>query len=123
RSDMAAKSTGTAQFACDVRLPDMVFASIRRNPVPGGGIKRFDAKAALAFPGALQVVPLENGFAAVAQTTLAAIQALDMVEVEWEVAATSVDDALIEADLRAALLAAPDSAPRAIGEIGATEFE
>lgn len=123
RTDMVAKSTGTARFACDLRLPEMVFASIRRNPVSGGGIKHFDAKAAVAFPGVLQVLALENGFAAVARTTWAAMQALDLVEVDWETPATPTDDAMIAADLKAALQAEPDSTPRAIGEIGAADFE
>ncbi len=69
RTDMVAKATGTARFACDVRLPGMVFASIRRNPAPGAAMRSFDPAAALALPGVRQVLAVENGYAVVADST------------------------------------------------------
>ncbi|MDQ2065339.1 molybdopterin-dependent oxidoreductase [Xinfangfangia sp. CPCC 101601] len=123
RTDMAAKSDGSARYACDVRLPGMVFATVRRNPAPGAALLRFDAKEALAFPGGRDVLPLENGFAAVAESSWAAMQALDLVQVEWAAPDVAVDEALIAADLRAALDGAPEATAREQGEISAPEFE
>ena len=34
RVDVVGKSTGTAEYAIDVRLPDMLFATVRMNPAP-----------------------------------------------------------------------------------------
>ncbi len=109
RTDMVAKATGTARFAIDVRLPGMVFASIRRNPAPGAAMVSFDPAAALALPGVQQVLPVDNGYAVVAASTWAALQGLDAVTVDWAAPETPVDDALIAADLAAALGDAPEA--------------
>lgn len=116
RTDMLAKSTGTARFATDVRLPGMVFASIRRNPAPGAAMLSFDPTAALALPGVQQVIPVDNGYAVVAGNTWTAFQALDAVAVDWATPETPVDDALIAADLAAALGDAPEALPAAAGQ-------
>jgi len=50
RRDMLAKSTGTAEFGIDVRLPGMKFATVRMNPARAGMVS-FDPAAALAMPG------------------------------------------------------------------------
>ena len=56
RVDMVAKSTGTAQFGIDVRLPDMRFAALRINPALGGTMLGYDDTAARAMPGVEKVV-------------------------------------------------------------------
>ena len=108
RTDMVAKSTGTARYAIDVRLPGMVFASIRRNPVQGLGMTSFDASAATAMPDVQKVIALDGGICAVANTTWMAIQALDATTVVWETPSEPLTDALIAQDLTAALGDAPD---------------
>ncbi len=122
RTDIVAKSTGTARYACDVRLPGMAFASLRRNPCPGAGLRSFDAAAALAFPGVQQVIELDGGIAAIANTTWAAIQALDLVTVQWAEPEVAATDDLIAADLALALEQAPDSTPREIGDATGADF-
>ncbi len=97
RLDMVAKSTGTAEFAIDVRLPDMKFASVRMNPKLGGGMKSFDDSAAKTMPGVEKIVDLGNGIAVIASNTWLAIQAADAVDVEWEDAPyPSETDAIFE---------------------------
>lgn len=115
RTDMRAKTDGTARFAGDVRLPGMVFASVRRNPAPGAAMLAFDPAAALALPGVQQVLPLDNGYATVASSTWAAFRALDAVQVSWAAPERPVDDALIAADLASALADAPAVLPDAPG--------
>ena len=66
RLDTPAKIDGSALFAGDVRLPDMVYAALRGGP-PGSRLIGLDRAAADAVPGALTVI--ENpGWAAVAAT-------------------------------------------------------
>ena len=84
RIDVVGKSTGTAQFGIDTRLPGMKFAALRANPRLGGGMKGFDASAAETMPGVEKVVDLGNAVAIVANNTWLAQQALDMVEIDWE---------------------------------------
>lgn len=56
RRDIPAKVDGTAQFALDVRLPNMVYASVVRSPVPGGSVKNLDDSAARAIDGVQDVI-------------------------------------------------------------------
>ncbi|MFG6448094.1 molybdopterin cofactor-binding domain-containing protein [Roseateles sp. BYS180W] len=83
RKDVVAKSTGTATFAIDVQVPDMVYAAVRKNPALEAPLKRFDATAAKAMPGVLTVVELPGGVAAIANNTWRAQQAVSAVQCEW----------------------------------------
>ncbi len=82
---------GTAVYGTDVRVPGMRFASIERPREFGGAVKSFDAKAALAVPGVLQVVTtpgdasaeLAPGVAVVATNTWAALEGRRVLELEW----------------------------------------
>ena len=56
RRDIPAKVDGSAQFALDVRLPDMAYASVVRSPVPGGSVAAVDDAAARAIEGVVDVV-------------------------------------------------------------------
>jgi isoquinoline 1-oxidoreductase subunit beta len=66
RLDTPAKTTGTAIFGLDVRLPNLRFAMIARPPMLGGTVKSFDAKKALAVVGVLRVAQVPSGRAALA---------------------------------------------------------
>jgi isoquinoline 1-oxidoreductase beta subunit len=82
RIDVPAKSTGTATFAMDLRLPGMKFASVRMSP-RRGTMTRLDGRDALKLPGVEKVVDLGDGFAVIATNTWLALQALDAVDVTW----------------------------------------
>jgi isoquinoline 1-oxidoreductase beta subunit len=84
RVDVIAKSTGRAIYAIDIRLPGMRFGAIRRSPYLGGALRRFDAAEALAMPGVEKVLDIGTGVVAIANTTWAAVQALDAIIYEWE---------------------------------------
>ena len=56
RIDIVAKSTGTATFGIDIKMPGMVCATVRTNPRIGGGIKGFDASAAEKSRGVIAIV-------------------------------------------------------------------
>ena len=108
RVDIPAKSTGTAQYAIDVRLPNMLYATVKMNPHFGAKMKRFDPTKALAMRGVEKVFGLESGFAVLATNTWRAFQAAEAVEVEWEAAAYPVNQAAIAAALDAGFAAKPN---------------
>jgi isoquinoline 1-oxidoreductase beta subunit len=81
--DMEAKVTGKATFGIDVRLPDMLFATVRMNPRQGAAMTGMDASQAEQMPGVVKVVNLGGGYAVIASNTWAAFQAADAVKPEW----------------------------------------
>lgn len=83
RVDMVGKCTGTAIFGIDVRQAGMVFATVRMNPAIGAPLKRFDATAAKAMRGVLQVVELPGGVGVIADNTWRAFQAAQAVHCDW----------------------------------------
>ena len=116
RSDIPTKVTGQAQFGADVRLPGLLFASVRMSPVLGGSSRSLDTQAALAIPGVEKVVPLDawgggtGGLAVVGRTTWHALQGAQAVQVQWQAPSANgangenaPDSQRIQADLRKAL--------------------
>ena len=83
RVDMVAKCIGTATFGIDVRLPDMVFAAVRMNPVMGAALVSFDATTTKAMLGVLKVIDLPGGIAVIANNTWRAFQAAQAVQCDW----------------------------------------
>jgi isoquinoline 1-oxidoreductase subunit beta len=84
RVDVPAKCDGTAQFTLDVVQPGMLVALLKRPPLFGGTVKRFDASAASAIPGVVKVLQVPRGVAVVAQNFWAAKRARDLLQVEWD---------------------------------------
>ncbi|MGA8709128.1 MAG: xanthine dehydrogenase family protein molybdopterin-binding subunit [Steroidobacteraceae bacterium] len=84
RVDVPAKCDGTAQFTLDVSMPGMLVALIRRPPRFGGTVKAFNADAACAVPGVVQVVQVPRGVAVIAKNFWAAKQGRDALTVEWD---------------------------------------
>lgn len=83
RLDTVAKSTGTAEYGIDVRLPDMVYATVRANPRLGGGMVSMDASAAEQAKGVIKVVALPQGFGVIANNTWRAFQGAALVKPVW----------------------------------------
>jgi isoquinoline 1-oxidoreductase beta subunit len=106
RTDLAAKTDGTARFGIDVRLPGMVFAAVRHCPMLGGSPGRVNVAPAMKLPGVERVVRLgphagaTPGLAVVGRTSWHAQQGADALEVEWHAPpAGTVDSADILASL------------------------
>ena len=78
RVDIPSKTDGSAIFGIDIRLPNMLYATIVQAPMMGGSIKELDTNQNV--PGLLKIVPLKsyagsaNGFAVVGKTTWDAMQ-------------------------------------------------
>ena len=83
RLDIVAKSTGTATYGIDLRMPGMVFATVRSNPRREGPMTSFDAKKAEAAKGVIKVVPVNGGVGVIANNTWRAFEAAKLVEFEW----------------------------------------
>jgi len=71
RLDGPAKADGSWRFAADVRLPDMLFASVRRAP-PGGRLQSFSREAIKSVPGIRHVTARDGWLAIVGSTWWAA---------------------------------------------------
>lgn len=88
RVDSRAKSTGTAMFTQDVKLPGMLTAVVAHPPRFGAKLKSFDAAQAKAVKGVKSVVafetPLRSGVAVLATDFWAAKQARDLLTIEWD---------------------------------------
>jgi CO/xanthine dehydrogenase Mo-binding subunit len=105
------KVAGSAMYAVDVGLPDMLWAKVLRSPIAHGRIKRIDVAKASALPGVKAVLtgadlagakigkkiidmPLlaenvvrfagEKVAAVAAQSETIAEAALDLIDVEYE---------------------------------------
>jgi isoquinoline 1-oxidoreductase beta subunit len=83
RLDTLAKSTGTAVYGIDLRLPGMVYATVRTNPRIGGGVLRIEAQAAEKARGVIKVVALPGGFGVIADNTWRAFRAAALVKADW----------------------------------------
>jgi isoquinoline 1-oxidoreductase subunit beta len=83
RLDTAGKISGTAHFGIDTTVPGMLTATIERSPVIGGSVKKYDATKALSVPGVRKVVEVPSGIAVLADTTWAALQGREKLQVEW----------------------------------------
>lgn len=84
RKDSAVKSNGAARFTLDVQEPDMLVAMVAHAPLFGAKVKSFDAKAAKAVPGVVEVYQIPTGVAVVANNTWAARQGRDALKVVWD---------------------------------------
>ena len=98
RTDLVAKTDGSARFGIDVRQPGQLYAVVRHCPVLGGAIGRLDAEAAMKLPGIERVVRLgpyagsTAGVAVVARSTWHAKQAAQALEIEWRAPPAGVPD-------------------------------
>ena len=75
RLDLPSKSEGSLRFAGDVRLPRMIFASVRMAP-PGGRLVGFSRNAAKGQQGLIDLVVRAKWLAALGETWWAADHAL-----------------------------------------------
>jgi len=71
RLDGPAKADGSWRFAADVRLPDMLYASVRMAP-PRGRLRSFSGEAIAAVPGVRHVAARDEWLAVVAESWWAA---------------------------------------------------
>jgi isoquinoline 1-oxidoreductase beta subunit len=111
RLDTPEKLNGKLVFAIDVRLPEMLSATIAQCPVFGGKLKSFDAAAIKSMPGVRAVVPVDgNSVAVVADTFWQAKNALAKLPIVWDEGANAKVTSATIADHLKSGLDAPDAA-------------
>ncbi len=88
RLDSHAKSTGTAIFTQDFKLPEMLTAVVAHPPLFGGKVKDFDASKAKAIKGVVEVVKFDTGVttgvAVLANDFWSAKKGRDALKIEWD---------------------------------------
>lgn len=102
RLDTPSKIDGSHNFAADIRLPDMVFASIRQGPVGDAVLKSVKEEAARSVSGFLKLVRQERWVAVVAANWWAANKALDLADPVFELSGKPADSAAIDTALESA---------------------
>ena len=85
RFDIPDKTTGKQIYAADVRLPNMLHASVAQVPVFGGKLKRYDESKIKGMRGVKRVVAGPDWVAVVADNWWRANQALKAMPIEWDV--------------------------------------
>lgn len=87
--------SGTATFGQDVRIPNMVYASMEKNEVYGATVISYNDTKARAVPGVLRIfkVPFHGtlerpfcreGVAVVGETMWAVLKGREALEIQWE---------------------------------------
>jgi len=88
RTDARAKSTGSAIFTQDVKLPGMLTAVVLHPPRYGAKLARFDAAKAKEIAGVVDVVPFTtpatNAVAVLAKDYWTAKRGRDALVAEWD---------------------------------------
>ncbi len=105
RIDVIHKIDGSAKFAIDISIPDMVYAAISACPVSGGKLASVDETPLADVPGIIKVVKLPNAVAVVStQSFWRAKRALAKLHPEWDFGpAGDTDSALFAQAYRQAL--------------------
>lgn len=117
RLDAAAKVDGSANFAGDVRLPDMLFASVRAGPIGDSRLTELDRKGASGIKGIVDVVRTDNWVAALATNWWAANKALDAMSPVFSTTGRMPDSATMTEAMERALNKGPGSRFVEIGSV------
>jgi isoquinoline 1-oxidoreductase beta subunit len=107
RRDLPLKVNGTAQYALDVHLPGMTYATALHAPVAGNTPQSWNDAAIKAMPGVVATVNLQNGIAVVAATFPQAMAARRALKVKWSTDKTDSFDSAKMLDHYAAMQADP----------------
>lgn len=99
RLDAAAKVDGSANFAGDIRLPDMLYASVRAGPIGNTRLKSVNAKGAAKIKGFVKLIKTDAWVAALGSNWWAANKALDAVAPVFETTGRMPDSGAINATL------------------------
>lgn len=91
RVDMLEKATGTARYAIDVRLPDMLYATVARSPVSGQTVESFNEEQIAGLDGITRVFSIGHGVAIVGESTAQVFEARQQLEVAWSVDAPGLE--------------------------------
>ncbi|MGA9582110.1 MAG: molybdopterin cofactor-binding domain-containing protein [Allosphingosinicella sp.] len=103
RLDSPSKVDGSAPFAGDIRLPEMVYASVRAGPTEDSRLARWKKDEGLKVPGVFGALDAPGWVACVATNWWAANRGVEALEPVWDVPHPPVSSESIEAALIGAL--------------------
>ncbi len=83
RWELPAKVNGTATFAIDLRLPDMVYGVLERGDLHGAAPTLENEAEISAMEGILKIVPFEYAIGVVASTLEGALEAKKKLQISW----------------------------------------
>ncbi|HEU0100082.1 MAG TPA: molybdopterin cofactor-binding domain-containing protein [Allosphingosinicella sp.] len=103
RLDLPAKVDGSAPFAGDIRLADMVYASVRAGPTEDSRLARWDKAKGLAVPGVFGAFDAPGWVACLASNWWAANRGVEALEAVWDVPHPPASSAGVDSALAGAL--------------------
>ncbi len=83
RKDTLPKINGTAEFALDIKLDGMVYATVVHSPIFGGKVISFEKNSLDGINGILDVFEIESGIAIVGDNTWAVLKAARKIKINW----------------------------------------
>lgn len=83
RRDIPLKVNGSAQYALDVRLPGMAYATALHSPAHGNAPESWNDAEVKAMPGVIATLKLADGIAVAAETYEQAMAARAALKVAW----------------------------------------
>jgi isoquinoline 1-oxidoreductase subunit beta len=92
RRDTPLKVNGSAQYAIDVNLPGMVYATARHSPVHGGAPESWNDAKVKSMKGVIGTVRLPDGVAVIADSLPHAMAARTALQVKWSKTASDSFD-------------------------------
>ncbi len=103
RLDAPPKLDGSARFGADVRLPNMVYASVRAGPPGDSSLVSADVKAGQGLRDVIKIVRNDRWIAAVGESWWAANRALNVMKPRFETNGGLLHQAAIKEALEEAL--------------------
>jgi nicotinate dehydrogenase subunit B len=94
RRDAYVKVTGKAQYAGDIRLPGMLYASVLRPPAHGAKLRRADTSAAETMQG-VKIIKKGDLIAALHENPEQAQKAMKKIDAQFDMETAKVDDKTI----------------------------
>src|SRR5438552_15000856 len=83
RAELPGKVNGSARYAIDVQVPNMLYGAVLRAPVEGSVPDKIDDSKAKVIAGAVKIVRLPYGVGVLAETPWAAFEARRALSVTW----------------------------------------
>lgn len=119
RLDVPAKVDGSANFAGDVRLPEMLYASVRAGPIGDTRLKELDREGAKGLKGLVDVVRTDGWVAALGTNWWVANKALDAMAPVFATTGRMPDSGIMNEAMERALDKGPGSRFVDIGSVDA----
>ena len=83
RTEIPSKVDGSAQFAIDIRLPNMVYGVLERGKTHGAKPTLKNEETILALPGVLKIIPYDYAIGLVARALDLALNAKKQLDIDW----------------------------------------